>query len=139
MNMRKLTFVPICLVFIFATCKPKKQAPSLPRLEDWKDPSAYFVADSFKYLLPILDTVINRDQRIRPAITSGKSAKKWREESKSRMAEFHKIDQENLAIVTGIIDKYGYLGIKELGFKGSARNQYGDSACRFKNPGKIFT
>jgi len=85
------------------------------------DPASVFVADSLKYLLPILDSVLLRDQEYRIPM-QGKSKKEQERIRKQIAANTQKItesDKKNLAIIEEIINKHGWLGQKEIGMKAS--------------------
>lgn len=83
------------------------------------DPTAALVSDSLKYLLPILDTVLLRDQEYRISM-QGKSKKQQqriRKEIASNAGKIAENDKRNLQIVESIISKHGWLGQKDIGMK----------------------
>lgn len=83
------------------------------------DPTAALVSDSIKYLLPILDTVLLRDQEYRISM-QGKSKKQQqriRKEIASNAGKIAENDKRNLQIVESIISKHGWLGQKDIGMK----------------------
>ena len=106
--------------FLMATCK-NKNAVGIDHLLLIKDPTAYGIADSLKYLIPILDSVFYNDQKFRyDAHLSTESEKKAHVKAfLANRNEIEKIDQRNLQIVKGIIEKHGWLGTKDVGFKAS--------------------
>lgn len=86
------------------------------------DPTAAFVADSLKYLLAILDSVLLRDQEYRIPM-QGKTKKeqqRLRKEITSNAGKIAESDKKNLEFVEGIIRKHGWLGSKDIGIKANA-------------------
>ena len=106
--MIKSLFLYLVVISVLgSTCKNSvkdKEVKSKPF--KFFDPALATVPDSFKYLLPILDTSFLNDQKYRS--TSGI------ENSKKQAI----LDSVNLSIVKKIINKYGLLGIKDVGFVG---------------------
>jgi len=71
-------------------------------------------ADSLKYLIPILDSVWESDQKYRyhrPNETAAASTERFTRHKK----EVQYIDSVNVAIVTGILDRYGWIDKKRIG------------------------
>lgn len=86
------------------------------------DPYRNKVVDSLKYLIPILDSVLDNDQIYRKAdlLDDGKI------DYSAGLEKFtlHKdsariIDSINLNIISKIIDKYGWLGYSDIGIAGN--------------------
>lgn len=76
------------------------------------------IKDSLKYLIPILDSVYERDQRFR--------AKTLNESGEEQMSIFlsnakltHRLDSINISIVENILNKHGWLSNKEIGIVGN--------------------
>ena len=108
----------LAVLFIFSVgwlshCKPTytDNGSHLKWMDSYKDPLLSKVADSLKHLIPILDSVLRTDQRYRvvgdPAVFQ-RNFKKQQE-----------LDVINLKKVTGIIDTFGWLNIKDIGMIGS--------------------
>ncbi len=107
--MYKLLSIFIVGITLLAyTCRqPSNKIKSTPKLPvAFTDPALADVPDSLKYLIPILDTVYRTDQKYRN--TSGI-------ESLAKQAQ---IDAANLVTVKEILDKYGFLGLRDVGFIG---------------------
>ncbi|HEX6333228.1 MAG TPA: DUF6624 domain-containing protein [Flavisolibacter sp.] len=85
------------------------------------DPTAWMVADSLKYLLPILDTVLWSDQEYRYGILQMKRWERRRLEKlrKRNAAAIRASAARNLRVVSGIIDRHGWLGVQDIGLKAS--------------------
>lgn len=108
--------LPISILF-YATCKNKqnewdKEWEARKALLLMPDPTAVFVPDSLRYLLPILDSVHVKDQEYRFLLRQ--KPKKVPQYIRKKIAEN---DIKNLEVVEGIIRKHGWLGSKEIGFK----------------------
>jgi hypothetical protein len=69
------------------------------------------VPDSLKYLLPVLDSVFDNDQRYR----ENNNAEIFSKHEK----EIRLHDSINLRIIAPIVNQYGILGPREIGFKGN--------------------
>lgn len=97
--------------FILVSCTaPKNQKKEVLV---WPPPFGFdsvFIKDSLKHLMPILDSVYFHDQVYRryKDIDSGR---KYRN-------EINRLDSLNLIKITPIIEKYGILGLKEVGHFG---------------------
>jgi hypothetical protein len=85
----------------------------------YKDITGFSTHDSLKYLLPILDSVLVSDQKYRYGMNQGskKKQREMMEKMKNNSEEINSIQKKNLEIVTGIIDKHGWLGVKDIGIK----------------------
>jgi hypothetical protein len=102
----------IGLFILTISCSCKRKQPLKPRIFpdfSW-DSTRKNVADSLKYLIPILDTVFYTDQ-------------KFREIGKPRLFEENRdsvkmYDLKNIKVVSEIIHKHGWLGIKDIGYAG---------------------
>jgi hypothetical protein len=70
------------------------------------------VPDSLKNLLPLLDSVLDDDQRYRD--------NKNLEIYSNHKQEVRILDSINLIKIAPIIERYGILGVREIGFKGNA-------------------
>jgi hypothetical protein len=101
----KINFLLIVLPFMFFSCNgQEKKAPELtPEIDFLR----LGVPDSLKYLLPILDSVLKRDQKYR----KGNNPDTLLRYSK----EIRYIDSINLVIVEPIIKRYGILGFNDIG------------------------
>jgi hypothetical protein len=113
--MKQVFLSLILLVFIFATCKSKDPRQENPALR-MPDPTAFYTADSLRYLLPILDSVLIRDQQYRYNVKDKKSGSRETSSSK-HVKEIQANDRLNLRIVEDIIKKHGWLGYKDIGVK----------------------
>jgi hypothetical protein len=86
------------------------------------DPFSQFIPDSLQYLIPILDSVRNVDQKYRSETIANTSSKKQTKKSielfQKRSDEIRKSDSLNVLLVTKIIDRYGWLGTNEIGYFG---------------------
>lgn len=86
------------------------------------DNSYFFVPDSLKYLIPILDSIRKVDQQYRGEIRSLSTVKQESEwsiknfENKSTDVKLN--DSLNLLVISEILDKYGWLGTKDIGYFG---------------------
>ena len=80
-------------------------------MDNYKDANLKNVPDSLKHLIPILDTILRNDQRYRNVQDS-----KLLERNQKKQ---YSLDADNLKKVTYILDKYGWLGPKDVGFFGS--------------------
>ena len=113
------TVIRSCLLLLlFAACKSQKTAER--RLIIYPDPSTRFISDSFRHLLPILDSIWYRDQFYRYDLYSG-SKKEQQKKSKAFKKNGDKVrewDAMNLSIVEGIISKHGWLGPRQVGLRG---------------------
>ncbi|MDB5232766.1 MAG: hypothetical protein JWN76_3571 [Chitinophagaceae bacterium] len=70
------------------------------------------VADSLKYLIPILDTILEQDQRYRYGMNNDpRLIKIFQEHTK----EIKETDSLNMLKVMKILDWYGWLGYKRIG------------------------
>lgn len=103
--MRILSLLILSLSF-FGTCK-KQEAKKEFELNPEVDFLRKFIPDSLKYLLPTLDSVLISDQQYR----SGNSYTTTLKHSKT----VQYIDSVNLSRIIPIIEKYGILGMKEIG------------------------
>jgi hypothetical protein len=122
--MNKTVYIFV-LLFPFASCSQndaKNIDIEITKAFSAYDPLRKSVADSLKYLLPILDSVLENDQRFRkiPYTYKGDldntAALKRFSENKD-VAK--KIDIKNQEIVCNILDRYGWLGFKDIGMSGN--------------------
>lgn len=106
------------LLFAFTTCKNEKTSEAGLILKP--DPTAMLAPDSLRYLLPVLDSVWYRDQLYRYNLNKGSSREqqKRNKEFKKVGALVRKLDRKNLEVVESIIQKYGWLGPREVGIRG---------------------
>ncbi len=105
-------------MLILAACKSQKTAER--SLVIYPDPSTLTITDSFRHLLPILDTIWYRDQFFRYDLYSG-SKKEQQKKSKAFKKNGDKVrewDAMNLSLVDEIISKYGWLGPRQVGLRG---------------------
>ena len=95
--------------FILTSCNQStaKKSRDLSFLDNAPNLYADKVVDSLKHLIPILDTILRADQKFRTEDLYMKNLFKQ-----------NRIDSENVIKVTGIIDRYGWLGMKDIGFLG---------------------
>jgi hypothetical protein len=108
-----------CIILI-AGCSPKKVEKQSPLKFIYAiDTYRAHVADSLKYLIPILDSILESDQKFRYG-TGNNPEGKWQQQKaierfKSHISEVRHIDSINLIKISAIIDKYGWLGYKTIG------------------------
>jgi len=98
------------------------------------------VADSLKYLIPVLDSILESDQKYRYGTNNNSKGKKAQEEAIQRFLQ-HKnevryIDSVNTLKVSAILDRYGWLDRKRIGIMESDALffviQHADSATQEK-------
>jgi len=98
------------------------------------------VADSLKYLIPVLDSILESDQKYRYGTNNNSKGKKEQEEAIQRFLQ-HKnevryIDSMNTLKVSAILDRYGWLDRKRIGIMESDALffviQHADSATQEK-------
>lgn len=99
----------MCLVFLIA-CKAVTDNPDPPEISRSTDFLRQKVADSLKYLIPVLDSVFYRDQLYR-----GKKNRKMFLKYKDKVRS---LDSLNLLIVDSIVNRYGILGMADIGLYG---------------------
>jgi hypothetical protein len=120
----RCTIVFLSLVLFCGCTANKNVAPNSPAFaENWlkaKDPMDSFIADSLRYLIPVLDSVLISDQKYRSGINQkkGKELKKALKDISRHSEEIKAISQKNLETVTAILDKYGWLSYQQIGAKG---------------------
>lgn len=98
------------------------------------------VADSLKYLIPILDSVLESDQEFRYGTVNNPGGKIEQEKAlrtfRSHNKEVRYIDSINIIKVSSILDRYGWLGHKAIGIQESNAIflviQHSDSATQEK-------
>lgn len=76
--------------------------------------------DEIQNIRETLEQVWDNDQKYRASFNSEKLLRKYGKDSKEVKAilcECAKLDEINLEIITNIINKYGWLGEKKIGFK----------------------
>lgn len=116
-----LTVIRSCLLLLlFAACKSQKTAER--RLIIYPDPSIKYIPDTFRHLLPILDSIWYRDQFYRYDLVTS-STKKQNEKSKTFRKNAERVkewDALNLSMVEDIISKYGWLGPRQVGIRGAS-------------------
>lgn len=105
-------------MLLLAACNSQKSTER--SLVIYADPTAQFIPDSFKHLLPILDSIWYRDQfyRYDRGTGSKKERKIERKEFKKNGDNIREWDALNLVMVEEIISKYGWLGPRQVGFRG---------------------
>jgi hypothetical protein len=90
------------------------------------DPFSQFIPDSLQYLIPILDSVRNVDQKYRGETIANSSSKKQTvkniESFVKKSEEIRISDSLNVLLVTKIIDRYGWLGTRDIGYFGMQTN-----------------
>ncbi|HUS01490.1 MAG TPA: DUF6624 domain-containing protein [Chitinophagaceae bacterium] len=114
----------IAFTTLYFSCNTKKQTSSnelLKQMMQLKDPMEAYVPDSLKYLIPILDTVFVTDQEYRYGMNqrTGKDSMKMMQEFVNHLKEINATTAKNIKIVSEILDKYGWLGFKDVGMRGS--------------------
>jgi hypothetical protein len=86
------------------------------------NPNSLFIPDSLQYLIPILDSVRNVDQKYRSETIANTSSKKQTvkniESFVKKSEEIRISDSLNVLLVTKIIDRYGWLGTRDIGYFG---------------------
>ncbi len=108
--MRAITLIIFITLNLFQPGCNKKSAPKtndVSFLDTAPNLYADKVADSLKYLIPILDTVLRTDQRYRTEALY-----------MANITEQNRLDSINTKTVTGILDRYGWLGMKDIGYLG---------------------
>ena len=115
MQVIKFWTISLLSMIIFIACKTNKLLNR--ELVIYPDPTAILVPDSLKHLIPILDSVWYRDQFYRYDLKTI-SLKDQRKEFERNAAKVREWDAKNLAIVEEIIQKYGWLGPRDIGFRG---------------------
>jgi len=113
-------FYSLLLVSVVLSCKSRVVKKELPDLRSVPDPMAANVHDSLKHLVPILDSVLISDQEYRWGIHLQPKAiqEKMQKAIKENEEKIKVTDKRNIKIVTEILDKYGFLGPKDIGMKG---------------------
>lgn len=126
----------ICLgLLILAACHTNSKDAKLKEKQSFNDPYIKNIPDSFKYLARRLDTVYENDQKYRsltnPALYS------------DHIYSQSKLDSVNLKTVTSILDKYNWLGVYNVGLKGSMAMEmvmvHADSSTKIKYYPNMFT
>ncbi len=108
--MKKGTTILIILIFLVSLFSCSNQV---------NDKEIITINDSEKVKL-ILDTVLEEDQNYRlQAIEIEKEYGRYSEEVKAIWETIIEVDSINLIKVKKILDKYGWLGRKEIGFDGN--------------------
>jgi len=105
----KKWFCIIFLQILLISCKSQSSGNSeqISEIDILKN----FTNDSLKHLLPILDSVFKDDQKYRKG-NNADTIKKYKE-------QIRYLDSINLLKVVPIIEKYGILGYKDIGFIGN--------------------
>ena len=107
-----LPAIALFLSLLPASCKrsDKDTFKHLAWMDSIKDPLLARVPDSLRYLIPILDTVLRTDQKYRSTTNPGLYSK--------NIAEQQRLDSVNQLTITAILDKHGWLGMKDVGIIG---------------------
>jgi hypothetical protein len=123
----------LATLFIFATCKNKqattgKNLDNTDTLQKWlktlKAGEVYFgthdIPDSFKHLIPILDSMLLVDQKYRfgmnkPGTNEFKEREQWYHR---HVATIEAADQANAKWADSVIARHGWLGYKQIGMTG---------------------
>ena len=106
----------LAFCFCFATCKPEPNNLPEAKWFEFPDITALHTPDSLKYLLPVLDSVFKKDQYYRN--TNNDFSKQTYSKKLLRETQA-KWDKENLETVELILQKHGWLGLNQIGLKGS--------------------
>ena len=118
-----MRFLFFLLLTVLCSCSEKKHTSNdlLKQMMQLKDPMEDYVPDSLKYLIPILDSVFISDQEYRFGMNqkTGKDSTRMLEEFTNHSKEITVTSEKNVKIVSGILDKYGWLGFKDIGMRGS--------------------
>ncbi len=102
----------IFLFLIFFQCHSQNnEAGNKSKFPSELDSFRKLVHDSLKHLLPVLDSVFDDDQRYR----DNKDLKIY----SNHKQEVRILDSINLIKIAPIVERYGILGIEEIGFKGN--------------------
>jgi hypothetical protein len=142
---QKHTFIYFWFVFLFviftSSCKQrdKESHNNITNLDNVLKFSNVFdmyrlhAADSLKYLIPVLDSILLRDQEYRYGNIGEESfAKRFM----SHLKEVRHYDSINLKKVSVILDRYGWLGYKTIGIQENKAIflviQHSDSATQEK-------
>jgi hypothetical protein len=123
----------VLLLTIFTACgQNKKEATSPFKFLEAVDIFRSHVADSLKYLIPILDSVLESDQKYRYGSMNDETLTNFKLHNK----EVISIDSTNTIKVSAILDRYGWLGKKDIGIMESQAIffviQHADSATQEK-------
>jgi len=115
----------ICFIFLFSSIflpacgQEKVEEPNPFKFLYAIDPYRKNVADSLKYLLPTLDSILESDQQYRYGMISNPKGKAAQEKAYANFLSHKKeqqfIDSINLIKVNEIIEKHGWLGYKTIG------------------------
>ncbi len=132
--------VLLCNIFISACGQTPKDSDKSFKLVYAVDIYRKNVADSLKYLIPILDSVWESDQEYRYGTVNNPKGKVEQEKAMQRFQSHKKevrdIDSINIIKVSSILDKYGWLGYKTIGILESDALffviQHADSATQEK-------
>ena len=119
---------------IFTACgQNKKEVTSPFKFLEAVDIYRAHIADSLKYLIPILDSVVESDQKYRYGISNDDEGMR---NFKLHNKEVRSIDSINTIKVSAILDRYGWLGKKDVGIMESEAIffviQHADSATQEK-------
>jgi hypothetical protein len=109
------------IIFLGCACRNLNEKKQVPELDSIPDPLVASVHDSLKHLIPVLDSVLKSDQKYRWGLNlqTAEVQEKMRYEMKVHADEIKKKDEKNAKIITAILDKYGFLGLKDIGMKGN--------------------
>jgi hypothetical protein len=100
------------IVVSASTCKPKQ--PATKPKADYatflqSDMSKVLVSDSFKFLLPVIDSILLDDQRYR----YGGDMKQYF----SNLKEQTRLDSVNVIKIKALVARYGWLGVTDIGVR----------------------
>lgn len=113
--MEKKMYVFIVAVLTLGACaqQPPKQAPVITDADVKQyvqsDLGKAFMSDSFKFMQPLLDSILLDDQRYR----LGGDAKRFRAHVSEQMV----LDSINIIRLKAIVKEYGWLGFKQIGVR----------------------
>lgn len=113
--MEKMIYVFIMAVLTLGACaqQPPKQAPittdATVKQYVQSDLGKAFISDRFKFMRPLLDSILFDDQRYR----LGGDVKRFR----AHVAEQMVLDSLNIVRLKAIVKEYGWLGFKEIGVR----------------------
>lgn len=115
-NFTPFWFVLLFTIFTSACGQNRKEKQNPFNFLKAMDRYRSEVTDSLKYLIPVLDSVLESDQKYRYGISNNDQAMR---EFKSHNKEVRGVDSINFLKVSAILDRYGWLGKKDIGIMGN--------------------
>jgi len=144
-NNLKYGIVFLCIVFTSACAQKNEKEDTITspfKLVYAMDIYRNKVVDSLKYLIPVLDSILESDQKYRYGTGNNPKGKEEQAKAMQRFIlhkkEVHFIDSINTLKVSAILDRYGWLGSKRIGIMENEALFFCYSTCRQRYTGKIF-